>query len=85
MPEKPTSGVESGRVLTPEERIERFLEAWAVPRDKSDVIYGIGVFPDEDGTRDLLASDLRRLLDLVAEFRKRDESASRVIEGLRHV
>ena len=55
--------------MRPEERIERFLEAWAKPKNHSDVIYGVGMFPDEDDTRDLLASDLRRVLDLVAQFR----------------
>ena len=45
--------------MRPEERIERFLEA-----------YGGEMFSDEDAfVRDLLASDLRRVLDLVAQFR----------------
>lgn len=35
-----------------------------------------------DDARFLLA-EVRRLRDLVAEFRKRDETATRVIEGLR--
>ncbi len=45
------------------ERVQRFLEAWDRLRDKGDIIYGLSVFPDETDTRDLLASDLRLLLD----------------------
>ena len=50
---------------TPFERVTEFLRQWAIPRDKSDLIYGVLFDNAKDEHADLLASDLRELLEEV--------------------
>lgn len=51
------------------ERVAEFLQAWAKLRDKGDLVYGVGVDPEKDGTADLLASDLQDILEDLATCR----------------
>ena len=54
--------LDTGRRLA-RTRLIGFLEAWE-KMNYSDLIYGVGAFPDEDAPRDLLVSDLRTILGI---------------------
>lgn len=52
-----------------ESRVAEFLRQWAIPRDKTDDIYGILFDPECDELVHLYASDLHAVLSEVTRLR----------------